>query len=49
MSLIVVGTQVLIWEVKREATPGQEPMIENAVNRCVFDLTGKQPGTMEWE
>lgn len=31
MSLIVVDTQILIWAVKREATPGQEPMIEKAV------------------
>ena len=30
MSLIVVDTQILIWAVKREATPGQEPMIEKA-------------------
>ena len=28
MSLIVVDTQILIWAVKREATAGQEPMIE---------------------
>lgn len=31
MSLIVVDTQILIWAVKREATPGQEPMIEKAM------------------
>ena len=31
MSLIVVDTQILIWAVKREATPGQEPMIEKAL------------------
>jgi hypothetical protein len=30
MSLIVVDTQILIWAVKREATPGQEPMIEKS-------------------
>ena len=30
MSLIVLDTQILIWAVKREATPGQEPMIEKA-------------------
>lgn len=30
MSLIVIDTQILIWAVKREATPGQEPMIEKA-------------------
>jgi predicted nucleic acid-binding protein len=30
MSLIVVDTQILIWAVKREATPGQEQMIEKA-------------------
>ena len=32
MSLIVVDTQILIWAVKREATPGQEPMIEKAAH-----------------
>lgn len=30
MSLIAIDTQILIWAVKREATPGQEPMIEKA-------------------
>ena len=30
MSLIVIDTQILIWAVKREATAGQEPMIEKA-------------------
>ena len=32
MSLVVVDTQILIWAVKREATPGQEPMIQKALH-----------------
>ena len=31
MSLVVLDTQILIWAVKSEATPGQESMIEKAV------------------
>lgn len=36
MSLIVVGTPILIWAVKREVTAGQEPMIGKTVGASLI-------------